>query len=147
LRAAVADDDPCVIIESRALYRMKGPLAGGGPPEPIGGARLRREGADLAIVSWGRMGNIVLEAAAALAGDGIEAAVLDLRWLAPPDEAAIDAAVSACGGRVLVVHEATRPGGFGAEVAAGIAERGFARLTGPVGRLATPDSRIPASPL
>lgn len=147
LRAAIADDDPCVIIESRALYRMKGPVAAGGPPEPIGGARLRREGADLAIVSWGRMVNIALEAAALLAADGIEAAVLDLRWLAPLDTAAIDAAVAGCGGRVLVVHEANRTGGFGAEIAAGIAERGFSRLAGPVARLATPDTRIPASPL
>jgi 2-oxoisovalerate dehydrogenase E1 component len=147
LRAAIAVDDPCVIIESRALYRLKGPLAAGGAPEPIGGARLRREGGDLAIISWGRMVNVALEAAEALAADGIAASVLDLRWLAPLDTAAIDAAVAGCGGRVLVVHEANRTAGFGAEVAAGIAERGYAHLRGPVARLATPDSRIPASPL
>lgn len=147
LRAAIASDDPVVLIESRALYPGKGLVAVGEPVEAIGGARLRRDGGDIAVITWGTALPAVLEAAEAVSSEGVEAAVLDLRWLSPLDDAAIDAIVADCGGRVLIVHEANLSGGFGAEVAARIGERHFGRLRGPVERLATPDVRIPASPV
>lgn len=144
LRAAVADPDPVVIFECRGLYRQEGPVTTDQPVESVGGSRLTKEGSDLAIISWGRMSLHAKEAAEQLANEGISAAVLDLRWLSPLDTSAIDALVSSCGGRVMIVHEANVTGGFGAEIAAGICER----LPGSqVRRVGTPDSRIPASPV
>jgi 2-oxoisovalerate dehydrogenase E1 component len=87
-----------------------------------------------------------LAAADTLARSGIEAAVLDLRWLNPIDDEAIAQAVRQGGGRVLVVHEANRTAGLGAEIAARIAETHLDELDAPVARLAAPDTRIPASP-
>jgi 2-oxoisovalerate dehydrogenase E1 component len=85
-------------------------------------------------------------AAEAVAADGIDAGVLDLRWLAPLDEDALFAAVAAAGGRVLIVHEANVTGGFGAEVAARIVEKRLYELDAPVLRLGAPDIRMPAGP-
>jgi pyruvate/2-oxoglutarate/acetoin dehydrogenase E1 component len=109
LRAAIADDDPVILFESRALYQHKGNVRLGGEREGVGGARLRREGGDVAIVSWGSAALLAQAAAEQLAADGIDATVLDLRWLAPLDDAAIAAAVERTG-RVLVAHEANGRG-------------------------------------
>jgi 2-oxoisovalerate dehydrogenase E1 component len=89
----------------------------------------------------------VRAAADELAAEGIDACVLDLRWLRPLDEEAIAAAVVDGGGRVLVVHEAVVSGGFGAEVAAGITERHFDELAAPVQRLGAPDVRMTSAPV
>ncbi len=145
LRAAVADDDPVILFESRALYGNKGLVRLGGEREGLGGARTRREGEDVAIVSWGRVALLAEQAAEQLAADGIEATVLDLRWLSPLDDAAIAAAVERTG-RVLVAHEANVTGGFGAEIAARIGERWFDMLDAPIRRLGAPDTRIPPAP-
>lgn len=99
------------------------------------------------MISWGAMSLETEAAAAALAVEGIEATVLDLRWLAPLDDEAIADAVATSGGRVLIVHEANETGGFGAEIASRISSRQFSALSAPVRRLATPDVRIPASPV
>lgn len=146
LRAAVADDDPCVIIESRALYQLEGEVDPG-QIESVGGARLRRTGDDAVIITWGTMMHHALEAASLLADEGIGVGVLDLRWLAPLDVAAIAAAVRAAHGRVIVAHEANLTGGFGAEIAAHIAEHLLYELDAPVIRIGTPDVRMPASPV
>jgi 2-oxoisovalerate dehydrogenase E1 component len=144
LRAAIADPDPCILFECRGLYKQEGPVATDLDVEPVGGARLTREGSDLAIISWGRSALYAKEAADLLADEGISAAVLDLRWLSPLDTSAIDAVVNSCGGQAMIVHEANLTGGFGGEIAAGICER----LPGAkVSRLGTPDTRIPASPV
>lgn len=147
LRAAAADPDPCIVIEARSLYQMKGQVQLSEGAESVGAARLHRKGADAAIVTWGPMLHHALAAAAQLAESGVEVSVLDLRWLSPLDEAALQEVVKQSGGRVLVVHEAVRNGGFGAEVAMRIVEacEGSSPVT--VRRLATPDVRIPASPL
>jgi 2-oxoisovalerate dehydrogenase E1 component len=113
-------------------------------PDPIGKAIRAREGKDLAIISWGSSVLEALDAAEKLKGEGIAAAVLNLRWLAPLDEAAILSLVRECGGRALVVHEANRTGGVGAEIAARITEQQRGAI---VDRLATPDMRIPAAPV
>jgi 2-oxoisovalerate dehydrogenase E1 component len=144
LRAAIADDDPTVIIESRSLYMNKGEVVTTDSAETIGGAVWRRSGTDAAIISWGPMVNAAEDAADVLASEGIAAAVLDLRWLNPLDDDAISNAVRQAGGRVVVAHEAAITGGFGAEVAARIATRND--LAAAVVRVASPDSPMPAAP-
>jgi len=145
LRAAIADPDPCVLFEARALYQEKGAVQLDAPLETAAGARLRRSGGDAAIVTWGTMVAPALAAAERLAAEGVEVAVLDLRWLAPLDVEAIAELVVASG-RVLVLHEANVTGGFGAEVAARVHEVGFDALDAPVVRLGAPDTRIPSAP-
>lgn len=145
-RAAIADPDPVILVEARELYLNKGEVRLGAAPEPVGGARFRRDGDALAIITWGPMVLRALAAADTLARSGIEATVLDLRWLSPIDDEAIAQAVRQGNGRVLIVHEANRTGGLGAEIAARIAETHLDELDAPVARLAAPDTRIPASP-
>jgi 2-oxoisovalerate dehydrogenase E1 component len=145
LRAAVADEDPVVLFEARALYQRRQNVRLGGRREELGGARVRRDGDDLAILSWGPAALAAEEAAHALAGRGIHATVVDLRWLAPLDDEAIAAAVVRTN-RVLVAHDANVTGGFGAEIAARIGERHFGDLDAPVRRVGAPDVRIPPAP-
>ncbi|UIN21200.1 alpha-ketoacid dehydrogenase subunit alpha/beta [Herbaspirillum frisingense] len=146
LRQAAADGDPCVVIEARGLYPMKGPVAIDGPVAPVGRAKLHRRGKDIALITWGAMLHHALAAADQLKKDGIAASVLDLRWLNPLDEKAIQEAVKSCGGRALVIHEAVKTGGFGAEVLARITEICADLPSLVVQRLATPDVRMPAAP-
>uniref|UniRef100_B0T7I2 2-oxoglutarate dehydrogenase E1 component n=1 Tax=Caulobacter sp. (strain K31) TaxID=366602 RepID=B0T7I2_CAUSK len=146
LRAAAADPDPCVVIEARALYADKGEVEIAATAEPAGRARLRRSGADLAIITWGTMVGPALAAAERLAAAGCDTAVLDLRWLAPLDEAALLEVVRKAGGRVLVVHEAVRTGGFGAEIVARLHEALTGEMALRIRRVTTPDTRIPAAP-
>lgn len=145
LRAAISSDDPVVVIESRALYQLRGQVRLGSPVEPVGGARVRREGKDVTIVSWSRMAVEAERAAAILASEGIDCEVIDLRWLSPLD---LDAVLSSLErtGRVVVAHEANLTGGFGAEIAARCASEGFWSLDAPVRRVALPDTRVPAAP-
>lgn len=145
-RAAVADPDPTVLIENRSLYQISETVGFGAVTQRAEGARSHRDGDDLTIITWGATLTVALEAADDLAAEGISAGVLDLRWLRPLDDAAIARAVSTSGGRILIVHEATFTGGFGAEVAAGISERHFEDLAAPVARLGTPDVRMPSAP-
>jgi 2-oxoisovalerate dehydrogenase E1 component len=146
LRAAAADPDPCVVIEARGLYQVKGYVTRTVNSEAVGKARLRREGNDIAIITWGTMVGPSLEAATELARHGIEAAVLDLRWLNPLDEAALQQTVAAAGGRMLVVHEAVRTCGFGAEILVQTQELFGDRLVVQGRRLTTPDVRMPSAP-
>lgn len=145
LRAAIAEDDPCVLIESRALYQVKGPLSTV-PDVSVGGARAYGSGDDLCIVTWGRMLHTVRVAADQLVAEGVATRVLDLRWLSPLDDAAIAEAVTRSR-RILIVHEANVTGGFGAEIAARIGERHFDSLDAPVRRIGAPDVRFPAAPV
>lgn len=145
-RAAVADPDPVLLAEARELYQVTGPVRTDGPPQAAAGARIHRQGSDVAILTWGPMLHRALDAADRLADAGHEACVVDLRWLRPLDDDTIDAAVRQCHGRVIVAHEANLTGGFGAEVAARISERHFGTLTAPVRRVGASDVRIPAAP-
>ena len=148
LRAAVANPDPCVIIESRAMYRDRGVVDLAADIDPIGTAKVRRQGRHVVLLTWGRITRTVLEAADQLAAKhGIEAAVVDLRWLSPLDDGTIMAAIDQAGGNGVVIHEANLTGGFGAEVAARISETHFRSLSRPIARIATPDIRMPASPV
>jgi 2-oxoisovalerate dehydrogenase E1 component len=145
LRAAIADPDPVVVIEARSLYQEPGWVDPNSGLQAAEGARLHREGHDLTIITWGAMLHKALAAADALAEIGVRARVLDLRWLRPLDEAAIADCVAASDGRILIVHEATTTGGFGAELSARIHERNSGRDLF-IRRLGTPDVRMPSAP-
>jgi 2-oxoisovalerate dehydrogenase E1 component len=146
LRAAIADPDPVIVIESRALYLEKGLVDLEADPQSVGGARLRRQGKDAVIVTWGRITSTALAAADELASEGIDVAVLDLRWLAPLDEDALLRAVAQSSGRAVVLHEANLTGGFGAEIVARIVNGAFDALSAPVRRVGLPDVRVPSAP-
>jgi 2-oxoisovalerate dehydrogenase E1 component beta subunit len=145
LKAAVRDPDPVFFFEHKKTYRLfKADVPDGDGVVPIGKADVPRAGKDLSIFCYGYMRFCALEAADTLAReDGVEAEVVDLRTLRPLDVPAILASVEKTG-KALVVHEANRFGGFGAEIAATIAEQGFEHLDGPVVRLAGPD--VPGVP-
>ena len=149
MAAAVADPDPVLYYEHIALYRdprIKQVLPADAPePLPIGKAALRRAGSDLAMISYGAYVHHCLRAADTLAADGIEAAVLDLRSLAPLDKDAILAVTRHCN-RVLIVHEDSRTGGIGESLAAIIQEEAFESLDAPIRILAALDTPVPYSP-
>jgi 2-oxoisovalerate dehydrogenase E1 component beta subunit len=147
LLAAIRDPDPVLVLEHKLLYRsLREEVPEGDATVPIGKARLARRGKDITIVTYGAMLHVALEAAAVVAAqDGIELEIVDLRTLLPLDEAAILASVARTG-KALVLHEATRTGGPGAEIAALIAERAFEHLDGPVVRVTAPDTPVPLSP-
>jgi len=145
LKAAIRDPDPVIYFEHKYLYRrIKGKVPDEDFTLPLGKAEVKREGTDVSIITYGAMVHQSLQAANQVAATGISAEVLDLRTLLPLDREAILA--TACKtGKVLVVHEAARTGGVGAEVAAIIAESAFDRLDGPVLRLTAPDTPVPFS--
>jgi 2-oxoisovalerate dehydrogenase E1 component len=149
MASAVADPDPVLYYEHIALYRdprIKQRLSEQPPaPLPIGRAALRRAGDDVAIVSYGAYVHTALSAAERLAQDGIAAAVLDLRTLAPLDKASLLAVARHCN-RVLVVHEDSRTGGIGESLAAIIQEEAFESLDAPVRVLGGLDTPVPYSP-
>ena len=146
MTAAIRDPDPVLYLEHKFLYRrLKEDLPEGEIVVPIGKARVAREGRDLSVITYGAMLQVALEAAAAASKDEIEVEVLDLRTLLPLDEDAILATARKTG-KVIVLHEATRTGGPGGEVAALLSERAFEWLDAPVVRVAPPDTPVPYSP-
>jgi 2-oxoisovalerate dehydrogenase E1 component len=147
LRAATAASDPCVVFEARGLYQTTGEVNFSDVIEPIGKSRLHKPGRDAMIVTWGTALAVALEAAGTVVELGLDVGVLDLRWLCPLDEDGLRAAVKSASGRALVLHEANRTGGFGAEIVARLHEIFDNDLPLTVARLATPDMRIPASPV
>jgi 2-oxoisovalerate dehydrogenase E1 component len=147
LRTAAASPDPCVIYEARGLYQTKGDVEFTDVIEPIGRSRLHKAGRDAVIVTWGTTLLIALEAARQLAEGGVDVGVLDLRWLCPLDNDGLQAAVRSASGRVIVLHEANRTGGFGAEIVARLHEFLGNEIALKIARVATPDMRIPASPI
>jgi len=113
------------------------------PLQPIGGLRTRREGNHIALVSWSTGMPVVEAAAELLAKDGINAAVIDMRWLSPLPEAELIDAVQAAGGTAMIVHEANKTGGVGAELVCRLRDAGIENVS----RIGTPDVRMPASPV
>jgi 2-oxoisovalerate dehydrogenase E1 component beta subunit len=148
LKAAIRDEDPVLYFEHKFLYRrVREELPEGDYTVPIGVAATRRQGGDLAVITYGAMVHTALEAAARLEAEGVAAEVLDLRTLLPLDEEAVLAAAAKTG-KVLLLHEDTRTGGLGAELAARIAESAFEHLDAPLVRVAAPDTPVPyAAPL
>lgn len=143
LKAAIRDEDPVLFFEHKLLYRrLKEELPGGDWEVPIGKAETRREGADLAVITYGAMVHTALEAASRLEKEGVETEVLDLRTLLPLDQEALLAAASKTG-KVILLHEDTRTGGLGAELAARISESAFEYLDAPIVRVTAPDTPVP----
>ncbi|HEV8669773.1 MAG TPA: alpha-ketoacid dehydrogenase subunit beta [Candidatus Limnocylindria bacterium] len=142
LAAAIRDDDPVIFLEHKLLYRTKGQVPTGEHVVPLGTAEVKRQGTDLTIVTWSRETLLSLEAADRLAADGIDAEVIDLRSLVPLDKDAVLTSVRKTH-RLLVVHEAVRRGGYGAEIAAMVAEEAFDDLDAPPKRLAGLETPIP----
>lgn len=143
LLSAIADPDPVVFCEPIRLYRsVKEEVPDGWYEVPIGEARIEREGTDLTMVSWGAMMRETRAAATTLEEDGVSVEVLDLRSLVPFDADAVVNSVDKTG-RLVVVHEAPRTAGFGAEVAATVAERCLYSLEAPIQRVTGWDSVFP----
>lgn len=143
LKAAIRDDDPVVVIESVSLWTSRGEVSDD-PDEivPLGVAAIRRAGGDVTLVSWGNAMQRTLSAAELLSEAGIDAEVIDLRTLLPIDSNTVLESVSRTG-RLVIVHDATGPGGLGGEVAAVVAAEGFQWLKAPIVRITPPFAPAP----
>ena len=144
LKSAIRCDDPVMFIESKILYGRRGDVPEGDYTVPLGEARIAREGADVTIVAYSRMTEEALKAAQALAEHDIEAAVIDLRTLAPLDIETVTASVEETG-RVVVVEEGNQTGGIAGEIVARIVEDCFDYLQAPPTRVAAMDIPVPSS--
>lgn len=145
LRMALTKPDPVVFLEHKGLYVKKGELDVSKPDAEWGKSVVRRQGADLTIVTYSKMVFKSLAAADELSAKGVEAEVIDIRTLNPLDDETIFASVAKTG-RAIVVTEAVLTGGFAAELSARISERCFDYLEEPVLRVAGEDIPIPVSP-
>ena len=143
LLASVRDPDPVVFLEPTRIYRAaKGQVEDSGEALPLDVAFVLRQGRDVTLISWGAVVKETLAAADELAAQSIDAEVIDLATLKPYDEETVLASVRKTG-RCVIVHEAARTGGFGAEIAALIAERGLTSLLAPVARVTGYDTVMP----
>lgn len=145
LLSAIFDPNPVVFVEEMLLYWMQGEVPETDVRVPLGKANVVRPGADCTLVTYGGAVYTALQAAGILAEAGISLEVIDLRTLVPLDEACILDSVRKTG-RLIVLHDATRFCGFGAEIAAMVAEKAFDALKAPIMRVAAPDIPVPVSP-
>jgi pyruvate/2-oxoglutarate/acetoin dehydrogenase E1 component len=146
IKAAIRDENPVIFYEHKFLYRrIKDDVPEEDYAVPIGKATVRREGTDLAIITYGAMVWTALDAAAEMEKEGVSVEVLDLRSLLPYDEEAVLASVRKCN-KVILLHEDTRIGGMAGELAAVISEKAFDDLDGPIARVTAPDTPVPFSP-
>ena len=148
IKAAIRDPDPVLYFEHKKLYRLprlREELPADDYIVEIGKARTAREGRDLSVITFGAMVLTALDAAIELEKEGLDVEVIDLRTLAPLDKEAIFASVKKTN-RALVLHEASRTGGIGGEIAALIAEEAFEWLDAPVVRIGSLDTPVPYSP-
>jgi pyruvate/2-oxoglutarate/acetoin dehydrogenase E1 component len=144
LISAIEDPNPVLYFEHKHLYRrIKGEVPDERYTVPIGKARTHQEGDDVTVVTWGAMVYTATEAAKQLGDTSVE--IIDLRTILPWDKQAVLESVRKTS-KVLVLHEDTRTGGFGAEIAATIAEEAFEDLDAPLKRITAPDSPVPFSP-
>ena len=147
LISAIEDPNPVLYFEHKHLYRrIKGEVPEERYTTPIGKARMHQEGSDISVITWGAMVYTAEEAAQQLDADGVSVEIIDLRTVMPWDKAAVLESARKTS-KVLVLHEDTRTGGFGAEIAASIAEEAFEDLDAPVKRIAAPDCPVPFSPV
>src|SRR4029078_5055253 len=143
LATSIEDPNPVLFFEHKHLYRrLKAEVPDERYTIPFGEARMHREGEDISVITWGAMVHTADEAAADLAADDVSVEVIDLRTVMPWDKDAVLESVRKTS-KVLVLHEDTRTGGFGAEIAATIAEKAFEALDAPLRRLAGPESPGP----
>ncbi len=134
LTSAIRDDNPVIFLEHKVLYALKGPVPEAPYAIPLGKADVKRAGTDVTVIATQVMVQRALAAAEELARDGISVEVIDPRTLAPLDEATILSSVEKTG-RLVVVHEAVKRGGFGAEVAALVSEKALDWLDAPIVRV------------
>lgn len=148
IKASIRDNNPVIFYEHKYLYRrIKDEVPAEDYVVPLGKATVRREGTDIAVVTYGAMVWTALEAADLLAKDGISLEIVDLRTLLPYDEQCVLSSVRKCS-KVILLHEDTRVGGMAGELAAVIAEKAFEDLDGPIVRVTAPDTPVPfSSPL
>ncbi|HEV2610848.1 MAG TPA: pyruvate dehydrogenase complex E1 component subunit beta [Noviherbaspirillum sp.] len=144
LKSAIRDDNPVLFFVDMPLGYVPGEVPDGEHLVPLGKAAVRRAGTDVTIISYAKMVDTCMQAAGQLASVGIDAEVIDLRSLKPLDEEAILRSARKTG-RVLIVHEASRMCGVGAEVAAIVSEQAFDALKAPVRRLTGPDAPVASS--
>jgi 2-oxoisovalerate dehydrogenase E1 component beta subunit len=144
LVSAIEDPNPVLFFEHKHLYRrIKGEVPDERYTTPIGKARIHQEGDDVSVITWGAMVYTAEEAAKQL--DGVSVEIVDLRSVLPWDKQAVLESVRKTS-KCLVLHEDTHTGGFGAEIAATIAEEAFEDLDAPIRRITAPDSPVPFSP-
>ncbi len=145
LKSAIRDDSPVIFFEDKMMYRESGPVPAGDYCIPLGEAQVCRAGEDITLIATSSMVGVALEAAAALAGEGISAEVIDPRTLAPLDEETLVESVRKTS-RCIVIDEGYRSFGATAELAALVAERAFYWLDAPVQRIGAMDVPVPFSP-
>ncbi|MGD9999182.1 MAG: alpha-ketoacid dehydrogenase subunit beta [Ilumatobacteraceae bacterium] len=145
MTACIREDNPTVMVKHKRLLGMSAMVPEEPYAIPLGTAKVAREGRDITVIAYGRMLNEALSAADVLAADGIDCEVVDPRTLQPLDTATITDSVRKTN-RAVVVHEAVRFGGLGAEIAAQIQEEAFDHLDAPVARIGAPFSPVPFSP-
>jgi pyruvate dehydrogenase E1 component beta subunit len=144
MRSAIEDADPVIFIENILSYWAKGAAPAAGEKVPIGKAKLVQQGTDITIVSYSRLVNEAVAATKALEAEGISVEIIDLRTIAPWDRAAVLESVAKTG-RLVIVHEAVKPFGVGAEIAADIGNALFGRLKAPIERIGANFSPVPFS--
>jgi pyruvate/2-oxoglutarate/acetoin dehydrogenase E1 component len=142
LKSAIREDNPVLFVEHKNLYNTRGPVPEEEYLVPLGKADIKREGSDLTVVAISKGVVIALEAAETLAQEGISVEIVDPMTIKPLDDEAIINSVQKTG-KLLIVHEAHRTGGFGAEVAARVADKALDYLDAPIKRLAGLDSPVP----
>jgi acetoin:2,6-dichlorophenolindophenol oxidoreductase subunit beta len=145
LESAIRDDNPVLVIENKTLLGMEGEVPEGEYLVPIGKANIAREGSDVTLVSYGMMVNKCLNAAETLAAEGIRAEVIDIRSLIPLDKETIFRSLAKTN-RLVIVHEAIGCTGYGAEIAAVVAEEALDYLDAPIVRVTAPFTHCPFSP-
>lgn len=145
IKAAIRDDDPIMFFQHKKLFAKEGPVPEEEYVIPLGQAAVKREGKDVSLLCYGSSYYLCMEAADKLAEDGIDAEVVDLRTLKPLDMDTMAESIRKTH-RAVIVHEACRTGGFGAELAARIQEELFDDLDAPVKRVGAKDVPIPFSP-
>jgi pyruvate dehydrogenase E1 component beta subunit len=145
IKAAIRDDDPVMFFQHKKLFAREGPVPEGDYVLPLGQAAVKRVGRDLSLLCYGSGYYLAMEAAEKLAEEGIDAEVVDLRTLKPLDMDTVAASIVKTH-RAVIVHEACRTGGFGAELAARIQDELFDELDAPVKRIGARDVPMPFSP-
>lgn len=142
LLGAIADPDPVVFVEHKALYAAKGEVDEDQPAIPLGQARIVRPGRQVTVVSYGAAVALALSAAEQMEREGVSVEVIDLQTIQPWDEAAVLESLSRTH-RLVIVHEAVEAFGVGAEIAARMADIGFDELDGPIVRVGAPFMPVP----
>jgi pyruvate dehydrogenase E1 component beta subunit len=140
--SSARDDNPIIFVENRMLYNIKGDCPEGEYLVSLGKANIMKEGSDVTIISWSRMVHTSFAASNLLEKEGIKCEVIDLQTLVPLDKETILASIKKTG-KAVIVHEAVKTSGFGAEIAAIIADEAFSFLKSPIKRVTAPDTPIP----